>query len=62
MKEWVPEIVRSNAKAPLEEQKLIPALKKAIITLDGKLTPNFEYIQALREKHNPALKSMIKKE
>jgi hypothetical protein len=30
--------------------------------LNGKLTPSFEYIQALREKHNPALKTMVKKE
>ena len=37
-------------------------LKRAIITLNGKLTPNFEYIQELREKHNPALKTMVKKE
>ncbi len=40
----------------------MPCLKRAIITLNGKLTPSFEYIQALREKHNPALKTMVKKE
>jgi hypothetical protein len=40
----------------------LPCLKRAIITLNGKLTPSFEYIQALREKHNPALKTMVKKE
>jgi hypothetical protein len=40
----------------------LPCLKRAIITLNGKLTPSFEYIQALRENHNPALKTMVKKE
>jgi len=54
--------VRSSPKTTFEDQNLIPALKRAIITLNGKLTPNFEYIQALREKHNPALKTMLKKE
>jgi hypothetical protein len=37
-------------------------LKRAIITLNGKLTPNFEYIGKLREKHHSLLKTMAKKE
>jgi hypothetical protein len=62
LKNWIPEIVRSDAKAPFEEQNLLPCLKRAVITLNGKLTTSFEYIQTLREKHNPALKTMVKKE
>jgi hypothetical protein len=30
--------------------------------LNGKLTPNFEYISKLREKHHSLLKTMAKKE
>lgn len=62
LKDWVPGIVRSDVKKGWEEQTLIEPLKRAVITLNGKLTPPFEYIQKLREKHNPQMKTMLKKE
>jgi len=62
LKDWIPNIVRSDPKVPFDQQTLIPPLKRAVITLNGKLTPNYEYIEKLREKHNPALKTMLKKE
>lgn len=34
----------SDMNKPLDEQDLIPEIKKAVIAYDGKLTPSFEYI------------------
>mmetsp|Transcript_19687 Transcript_19687/g.36228 ORF Transcript_19687/g.36228 Transcript_19687/m.36228 type:complete len:490 (+) Transcript_19687:2014-3483(+) len=39
-----------TANLPFEEQQLPPELKNAIITCQGRLTPNFEYISELRQK------------
>ena len=43
----VMDIVRSNAKKPLDEteqKKIGPIVAGAVITTNGKLAPNFEYI------------------
>lgn len=42
------DIIQSDAKAPLEEHNFSPAVHDAIIASNGRLTPNFEYIQELR--------------
>merc|ERR1740128_1369163 len=47
------DIVRSNAKKPLDEteqKKIGPIVAGAVITTNGKLAPNFEYIAKLREE------------
>lgn len=43
------DIIRSDAKKPLEEHNFTPAVQGAIIASNGKLMPNFEYIQELRQ-------------
>lgn len=43
------DIIRSDAKKPLDEHNFSPAVHGAIIASNGKLTPNFEYIQELRQ-------------
>jgi len=47
----VPNMVRSDAKKPFEEnyKKVGDIVGGSIITANGKLTPNYEYIAALRE-------------
>lgn len=62
LKNWIPQIARSDSKLPFEQQTLIPELKRAIIALNGKLTPGFEYIQKLREENDSLLNTMVKKE
>lgn len=42
------DIIESDAKKLLEEHNFSPAVHGAIIASNGKLTPNFEYIQELR--------------
>ncbi|BES97472.1 alpha-aminoadipic semialdehyde synthase [Nesidiocoris tenuis] len=42
------DILQSDATKPLEEYNFMPAVYNAIIASNGKLTPNFEYIQELR--------------
>lgn len=49
LKNWVTQIVKSDPNLPFEKQMLIPELKRAMITLNGKLTPNFEYIEKMRQ-------------
>lgn len=61
LKDWIPNIVKSDAKAPIEEQDLLPELKRAVITVNGKLTPNFEYIAKLRAENDLQMNSMMKK-
>ena len=41
-------LARSDKNKPLEEQGLPPELERAVIAYNGKLTPRFEYIPALR--------------
>lgn len=43
------DIIQSDAKKPLEEYNFSPAVHGAIIASNGQLTPNFEYIQELRQ-------------
>ncbi|XP_076670805.1 lysine ketoglutarate reductase/saccharopine dehydrogenase isoform X1 [Andrena cerasifolii] len=45
---YVLDIIQSDAKIPLEEHNFSPAVQDAIIASNGRLTPNFEYIQELR--------------
>nr|CAD7574550.1 unnamed protein product [Timema californicum] len=42
------DILQSDALLPLEQHNFLPAVHGAIIASNGKLTPNFEYIQELR--------------
>ncbi|XP_046412347.1 alpha-aminoadipic semialdehyde synthase, mitochondrial isoform X1 [Neodiprion pinetum] len=46
---YVPDIIQSDARKPLEEHNFSPAVYGAIIASNGQLTPNFEYIQELRQ-------------
>jgi len=48
LKGWIPNLVQSDQNLPFEEQNLIPELKRAVITSNGKLTPKFEYITKMR--------------
>lgn len=43
------DIIKSDAKKLLVEHNFSPAVHGAIIASNGKLTPNFEYIQELRQ-------------
>ena len=45
---YVLDIIQSDAKIPLEEHNFSPAVQDAIIASNGRLTPNFEYIQEMR--------------
>lgn len=42
------DILQSDATKPLDEHNFMPSVYGAIIASNGKLTPNFEYIQELR--------------
>ena len=61
LKNWIPDLVKSDASKPIDEQGLIPELKRAVITSNRKLTPLFEYIAELREKNEQEMSSMTKK-
>jgi alpha-aminoadipic semialdehyde synthase len=61
LKEWIPSLVKSDKNAPIDEQGLLPELKRAVIASNGKLTPNFEYINDLRLKNMASEKTMVKK-
>lgn len=54
-------MVKSNQNAPIDEQGLIPELKRAVIVSNGKLTPSFEYISKLREENELQMNTMMKK-
>ena len=43
------EIMKSDAKKPLEDHNFTPAVYGAIIASNGRLTTNFEYIHELRQ-------------
>ena len=45
---YLVDIMQSDAKKPLEDHNFTPAVHGAIIASNGRLTPNFEYIQELR--------------
>lgn len=61
LKGWIPNIVKSDKNVAIEEQDLLPELKRCVITTNGKLTPNFEYIKDLREKNEMQDKTVVKK-
>lgn len=44
LKQWIADIAMSDMNKPLDDQGLIPEIKKAVIACDGKLMPSFEYI------------------
>lgn len=44
------EILKSDARTPFEEFKADDVVRNAVITSNGRLTPNFEYIKDLREQ------------
>lgn len=46
------DILNSDATKPLEDYTFLPEVEGAIIASNGKLTPNFEYINELREQNN----------
>ncbi|XP_044259738.1 alpha-aminoadipic semialdehyde synthase, mitochondrial isoform X2 [Tribolium madens] len=46
---YAQDIMKSNAQQPLESHSFCPAVDGAIIASNGKLTPNYEYIQELRK-------------
>uniref|UniRef100_A0A1B6KSG6 Uncharacterized protein n=1 Tax=Graphocephala atropunctata TaxID=36148 RepID=A0A1B6KSG6_9HEMI len=46
---YVTEILQSDATVPLKEHNFNPVVSNAIIASNGKLTPNFEYIEELRQ-------------
>ncbi|XP_044259729.1 alpha-aminoadipic semialdehyde synthase, mitochondrial isoform X1 [Tribolium madens] len=54
---YAQDIMKSNAQQPLESHSFCPAVDGAIIASNGKLTPNYEYIQELRKS---AIKSRHK--
>lgn len=45
LKDWIPNIAKSNIDDPYEKCTLLPHMKRSMITLNGKLTPDFEYIR-----------------
>ena len=54
----VENIIRSRADKPFDEKeidKVGPIVAGAVITTNGKLAPNFEYISDLREKNKPKI-------
>ncbi len=49
LKQWIPNVCRSDKDKPLAEQGLLPELQRATITLGGELTQNYKYINNLRQ-------------
>ncbi|CAG5121208.1 unnamed protein product [Candidula unifasciata] len=58
---YVEEMLKSNAKTPFEEYDCSPVVKNAVIASNGRLTPNFEYINVLRLSSKSAQKAKVKK-
>lgn len=54
-------IIQSNAQEPLEKHNFNPVVYGAIIASNGKLTPNYEYIQELRKTNLSRHKSNTEK-
>ncbi|XP_011207613.2 alpha-aminoadipic semialdehyde synthase, mitochondrial [Bactrocera dorsalis] len=49
---FVHDIIKSDAKKPLEEENFPYPIKSAIIASNGRLTDNFQYIQELRDSNS----------
>ncbi|KAK7102549.1 alpha-aminoadipic semialdehyde synthase, mitochondrial-like [Littorina saxatilis] len=56
---YIPEMLRSNAEKPFEEYDADPVVKNAVITSNGQLTPNFGYINEMRQKSKSAHKAAM---
>ncbi|XP_059138929.1 alpha-aminoadipic semialdehyde synthase, mitochondrial-like [Physella acuta] len=56
---YIKEMLKSNAKTPFEEYNCSPIVKNAVITSNGHLTPNFKYIQQLRQQRASAHKAKL---
>ncbi len=48
---YIPEILQSDAKKPFDPADFSQEISGAIIASNGSLTPNFEYISALRQRN-----------
>ena len=46
------DVLQSDAKRPFEDHKFTKVIEGAVITSNGKLTKNFEYIQDLRNQRS----------
>ncbi|KAL8567459.1 hypothetical protein ACOMHN_010050 [Nucella lapillus] len=57
----IPEMLRSNATKSFEELDSSPVVKNAVITSNGQLTPNFEYINKMRQTSKSAHKAALHK-
>jgi len=59
---FIEDILKSDAKEDFEAYKCEPVVRNAVITSNGKLTPNFEYIDELRRKkrEKAAMSEMMK--
>lgn len=53
------DMIKCNAKAPFEEYTGSDVVKNAIIASNGKLTPNFQYIDDLRNQFKVAKKAKL---
>ncbi|XP_064633464.1 alpha-aminoadipic semialdehyde synthase, mitochondrial-like isoform X3 [Lineus longissimus] len=47
---WVPDMLKSFATEPFEKYEACPSVKNAVITSNGKITPNYAYIETMRTK------------
>lgn len=56
---YIHEILKSDATTPFQEYSAIPTVKNAVIASNGKLTPNFEYIDVLRKKSISSKKTKV---
>ncbi|XP_053378089.1 alpha-aminoadipic semialdehyde synthase, mitochondrial-like isoform X2 [Mercenaria mercenaria] len=56
---YISEILKSDATSSFEDYNANPTVKNAVIASNGKLTPNFEYIAALRKKSLSSKKSKV---
>lgn len=56
LKKWISNIAHSDASKPVEKQKLLPELQRAVITSNGELTRDFAYIDILRAGQTQSLR------
>lgn len=56
---YIPEMLRSNASTSFEEYDADPIVKNAVIASNGQLTPNFQYINEMRQKSKSAHKAAM---
>ena len=59
---WVEALAKSDKSKPLDDQNLPDELKRAVIACGGRLTPNFEYIEKMREENEQKSLRSKKKE